>query len=102
MKCLSCQKPMFTVIEDFDYSSLAGLRGVTVTLCDVTIHRCERCGPTFSFIEIRRIGDLIRVLEAARAIHVKQLWCTFGDDRDDGWAIAFTPGGEPTRRRKRR
>ena len=107
MKCLSCQQPMTADVGDFDYTKLTGLRGVTVTLCDVTIHQCASCGPTLMFVEIRRIADLERELTAAKVLHVKQLWCTF---RDNEWAIAFTPihvveesakTTAPRRRRKR-
>jgi len=88
VKCLNCQKPMTASTGDFNYTRLAGLRGVTVTLCDVTIHQCVGCGPTSMFVEIRRIADLERELTAAKVLHVKQFWCSFHDNE---WVIAFTP-----------
>lgn len=99
MKCLSCQKPMNARVGDFDYSRLAGLRGVIVTLRDVKLYQCESCGPTSAFVEICRIAVLTRDLEAARTIHVKQLWCSF---RDNEWVIAFTPAKMSKGRRGRR
>jgi hypothetical protein len=92
MKCLVCQKPMITVVRDFDYSRLAGLRGVTVLLRDITTYQCEGCGPTSALVEIRCMGPLTRELEAVGALHVKQLWCSF---RDNEWVIAFKPAKEP-------
>ena len=88
-------------VDDFDYSRLAGLRGVTVTLRDVTLYQCEGCGPKSAFVEICRIAQLTRELEAARAIHVKQLWCSF---RDNEWAIAIVSTAEqpPSPRKSRR
>lgn len=79
---------MVARVDYFDYTSLAGLRRTTVTLCDVTIYQCEMCGPTSAFVEICRIADLTRELAAAKAIHVKELWCSF---RDNEWTIALTP-----------
>jgi len=99
MKCLGCEKPMNARVEDFDYSRLAGLRGVTVTLRDVTLHQCEGCGPKSMFVEICRIADLTRELEAAGTIHVKQLWCSF---RDDEWSIAIATTSAPQIPRKPR
>ena len=90
MKCLVCAQPMNARVDDFDYSRLAGLRGVTVTLRDVTVHQCGGCGPKSVFVEIRRIGDLTRELEAAGALHVKQLWCVF---RDNEWAVVLASTG---------
>ena len=90
---------MIARVGDFDYSRLAGLRGVTVTLRDVTTYQCEDCGPKSAFVEIWRFANLTRELEAARAIHVKQLWCSF---RDNEWAIAIASTKEPQTPRKPR
>ena len=94
---------MIARVGDFDYSRLAGLRGVTVTLRDVTLYQCEGCGPKSAFVEICRIANLTSELEAARTIHVKRLWCSF---RDNEWAITIASTAEPpqpprkTRRQK--
>ena len=94
MKCLGCEKPMIARVDDFDYSRLAGLRGVTVTLRDVTVYQCEGCGPKSAFVVIRRIADLTRELAAAKAIHVKQLWFSFHDDE---WSMTIAANGAPRR-----
>jgi len=99
MKCLGCKKTMVARVEDFDYTRLAGLRGVTVTLRDMTTYQCKGCGPTSAFVEICRLADLTRELEAARTLHVKQLWCLF---RDNEWAITFTPTKGPAVRLQKR
>jgi hypothetical protein len=92
---------MIASVGDFDYSHLAGLRGVTVILRDITFYQCEGCWPPAQFVEIRCMGPLTRELEAAGALHVKQLWCSF---RDNEWAIAFKPAEGPavSKRRGRR
>jgi hypothetical protein len=91
---------MITIVDDFDYTHLTDLRGVTVTLRDVTTHRCTSCGENSTFVEIRRIADLEQELAAAKALHVKQLWCSFHDNQ---WTVAFAPvlPKAPTPRRRK-
>lgn len=71
-------------VGDFDYTRLAGLRGKTVALSDVTIYECEGCGPSASYVQIPRMADLHRALDAGKALRVKRLWCRFADNE---WAL---------------
>jgi O-succinylbenzoate synthase len=89
MKCTTCQATMKKSTGDFDYTKLAGLAGKTVVLVDVEIYECARCG--LHYVEIERLADLSRELDAARHLHVKQLRCSF--DRE--WAIAFESKAKP-------
>jgi hypothetical protein len=72
-------------VEDLDYSQLAGLRGRTVILQQITVHVCPRCKDQ-SFIEIPRLGSLTRELTAARALHLKKLRFEFVENE---WVIVL-------------
>jgi hypothetical protein len=97
VKCFSCDQPMRSDVDDFDYTRLAGLRGKTVTLVDVLIFRCEGCGSFADFVKIARIADLQCELDATKGLNVKRLRCRFTDDK---WVIAML--SPPKRSSKRR
>jgi hypothetical protein len=91
---------MLELEEDVDYTSLADLRGKTVTLTDIKIYQCSGCGPVSRYIELPRWGSLHSELEACTGLRVKHLWCRFNGTE---WAIAFKPLKDtPQPRRKRR
>jgi hypothetical protein len=84
VKCLACKTIMTELMDDVDYTSVAVLRGTTVTLLDVTIHHCQFCGPSVDYIELPRMGALHRDLAAAKVLHAKHLWFRFVDNE---WAL---------------
>jgi hypothetical protein len=92
---------MLKLEEDVDYTRLAGLRGKAVTLTDIRIHQCEKCGPASRFIELPRWGSLVRELEACRGLLVKHLWCRFDVDGAE-WVFAFEPLKEAAKPRRKR
>ena len=85
-------------IRDFDYTRFAGLRGKTVILVGIPIYWCEGCGPSADCFEIARLGPLTRELEAAGALHVKQLWCRLIDNE---WVLSMASGPVPKKRSKK-
>jgi hypothetical protein len=88
---------MTELVNDVDYTSLAGLRGTTVTLCDITIYHCQFCGPsTADYIEIPGMAELHRCLAAAKALHAKHLWFR---RTGDAWAVVLRTT-EPTEKRR--
>jgi hypothetical protein len=86
-------------VGDFDYTSLAGLRGKIVILSDVSIYDCKGCGPIASYVEISRMADLHRELNAARALLVKRLWCRFDNNE---WVLGMESHDAPTIRSKKK
>lgn len=98
MKCLACNNTMLDAFRDFDYSQLAGLNGIRVVLCDVKINWCD-CGAKQSAVEIWRLADLTRELEAAKTLNVKQIWCSFDNNH---WSIAFEVKAKTTKTTKRK
>jgi predicted aldo/keto reductase-like oxidoreductase len=77
VKCLACSTPMIGLVNDFDYTTLANLRGTAVILVDVTIFQCAYCGPPANYVEIPRMAELHRNLAATKTLHAKRLHFRF-------------------------
>lgn len=87
---------MTELVDDFDYTTLAGLRGTTVTLCDVTVHQCAYCAPSTCtrHVEIPQMAELHRNIAAAKVLHAKHLRFDF---LDDAWTVFLPLKGESDR-----
>lgn len=87
MLCPQCKEQMTTTVEDLDYTKLSDLRGKTVVLLGVTVHRCAHCSGVLA--DIPRLASLHRELVAADMLRVGRLSARYADGE---WTISLPVG----------
>lgn len=83
MNCHKCGELLDSSVTNYDYTKLAGLPGKTVTLVDVEVRQCCKCDETS--VELWRMADLHRELEAARVLKLANLRLRY--ESEDGWVV---------------